>query len=109
MKIALYYNPTCPDCVRRAARTARMDWLNRVALHAGESPLGEVPVGEIVVVDRRSGRAHTGIDAVRKLCLQIPLYFPYGLYLQFEGNRGRSRASERAAGSGERTMSVVRR
>ena len=88
MKIALYYNPTCPDCVRRAARTARMDWLNRVALHAGESPLGEVPVGEIVVVDRRSGRAHTGIDAVRKLCLQIPLYFPYGLYLQVRRKSG---------------------
>ena len=65
-----------------------MDWLSRVELHAGESPLGEVPAGEIVVVDKRSGRAHTGVDAVRKLCLQLPLFFPYGLFLHFRFARG---------------------
>ena len=29
MRIRLYYNANCPDCVRQATR---MDWLDRVAL-----------------------------------------------------------------------------
>ena len=79
--ISLYYNPNCPDCVRQAARTARLDWLGRVELRTDESPLGEVPVGEIVVVEKRSARAFTGIYATRKVCMQVPLLFPYGLAL----------------------------
>ena len=81
MGIALHYNPDCPDCVRRAHRTARLDWLGRVELRTDESPLGRVPAGEIVVVDKRSGRTHAGIHATRKVCLQIPLFFLYGLVL----------------------------
>ena len=64
--------------MRQAARTARLDWLGRVELRTDESPLGAVPVGEIVVVEKRSGRTSTGIYAVRKVCMQIPLLFPYG-------------------------------
>ena len=79
--ISLYYNPNCPGCVRQAARTARLDWLGRVELRTDESPLGEVPVGEIVVVEKRSARAFTGIYATRKVCMQVPLLFPYGLAL----------------------------
>ena len=80
MSVSLYYNATCPDCVRQARLTARMDWLGRVALRTDESPLGEVPVGEIVVVETESGRAFTGVYATRKVCLQVPL-----LYLQRAG------------------------
>ncbi len=79
--ISLYHNPNCPDCVRQAARTARLDWLGRVELRTDESPLGEVPVGEIVVVGKGSGRAFTGIYATRKVCLQVPLLFPHALAL----------------------------
>ncbi len=81
MTISLYYNPHCPACVRQATRTAKMDWLGRVELRTDESPLGEVPIGEIVVVEERSHRIFTGISATRKVCLQIPLLFPYGLAL----------------------------
>ena len=81
MAVSLYYNATCPDCVRQAKRTARMDWLGRVELRTDDSPLGEVPVGEIVVVEKESGRAFTGVYATRKVCLQVPLLFPYGLAL----------------------------
>ena len=80
-KIALYYNPTCADCARQAERTTQMDWLGRVELLTDDSPLGEVPVGEIVVVEKRSGKIYTGIYATRKVCLQVPLFYLYGLVL----------------------------
>jgi len=58
-----------------------MDWFRRVDLSTEDSPLGETPVGEIVVVDRKSRKVFTGVYATRKLCLQVPVYFLYGLLL----------------------------
>ena len=58
-----------------------MDWLNRIELRTDDSPLGEVPAGEIVVVEKQTNRIFTGIYAIRKVCLQIPLLFPFGLAL----------------------------
>ena len=81
MTVSLYYNPRCPDCVRQANLTARMDWLNRVELRTDDSPLGAVPVGEIVVVEKESRRAFTGVYATRKVCMQVPPLFPCGLAL----------------------------
>ena len=78
MTVALFYNPRCPGCVRQANLTARLDWLNRVELRTDDSPLGAVPVGEIVVVEKQSSRAFTGVYATRKVCLQVPLFFLYG-------------------------------
>ncbi len=81
MTVSLFYNARCPDCVRQAKLTASMDWLGRVELRTDDSPLGEVPVGEIVVVERESARAFTGVYAIRKACLQVPIFFLYGLAL----------------------------
>ena len=81
MTVALFYNPRCPDCVRQARITGRMDWLHRIELRTDDSPLGKVPVGEIVVVEKESARAFTGVYATRKVCLQVPLLFLYGLAL----------------------------
>lgn len=81
MRLSLHYNSSCPDCVRRAVRTARMDWMQAIDFRTDFSPLGEVPVGEIVVVDEESRRVFTGVYATRKVCLRIPLLFPYGLLL----------------------------
>ena len=67
MTISLFYNANCPDCVRQAKRTARLDWLGRVELRTDGSPLGAVPVGEIVVVEKQSGRTFTGVYATRKV------------------------------------------
>ncbi len=79
--ITLHYNPECAACTRQARLTARLDWLGRVALSTARSPLGDVPKGQIVVVDARSNRIFTGIYATRKVCLQVPLFFLYGLVL----------------------------
>ncbi|MCY3629535.1 MAG: hypothetical protein OXG94_05915, partial [Bacteroidetes bacterium] len=73
MKVSLYYNPSCSDCVRQAKRTARLDWLRAIEMRTDRSPLGEVPVGEIVVVDEQRRRVYTGIYATRMVCLRIPL------------------------------------
>ena len=79
--ISLHYNPMCATCVRQARRTARLDWLGRVDVTTADSPLGAVPAGEIVVVDKRNNEICTGICATRKVCMQIPLFFLFGLVL----------------------------
>ena len=81
MRLSLHYNPSCPDCVRQAKRTAQLDWLRAIELRTDRSPLGEVPVGEIVVVDEQSRRVFTGVYATRIVCLRVPLLFLYGLLL----------------------------
>ena len=42
-------------------------------LRTDESPLGKFRQGEIVVVEKRSDQAFTGIYATRKIRTQIPL------------------------------------
>lgn len=86
-RIALHYNPECNVCVRQAERTSRLDWLGRIDVTTEDSPLGAVPRGEIVVVDRRSNAVLTGLRATRKVCMQIPLYFLYGLLLHLLPSR----------------------
>ncbi len=80
-RLVLHYNAACPKCVRKAQRTARLDWLGRVDLSTEESPAGPVPVGEIVVVDRQRGELLTGIYATRTICLHVPAFLPFGLLL----------------------------
>ncbi len=79
--ITLHYNPDCATCARLAQRTSRLDWLGRVGLSTASSPLGDPPKGRIVVVDTRDNQVFTGIYATRKVCLQVPLFFVYGLLL----------------------------
>ncbi|MXV96193.1 MAG: hypothetical protein F4Y07_10160 [Gemmatimonadetes bacterium] len=79
--LTLHYNAACPDCVRQASRTARVDWFGRVAFSTEPSPLGDVPVGEIVVVDRRRKQLFTGVFATRRVCMEVPLFVPLGLLL----------------------------
>ena len=81
MRLSLHYNPSCPKCVRQAKRTARLDWLRAIELRTDRSPLGEVPVDEIVVVDEQRRRVFIGVYATRMVCLRVPLLFLYGLLL----------------------------
>ena len=79
MRLSLHESPSCSDCVRQAKRTARLDGLRAIALRAERAPLGEVPVGEIVVVDAQGRRVFTGVYATRMVCLRLPLLVLYGL------------------------------
>ena len=89
VRLSLHYNPNCPKCVRQAKRTARLDWLGAIEPRTDRSPLGEVPVGEIVVVDEQNRRVFTGVYATRMVCLRIPLLFLYGLLLYLPPIRNR--------------------
>lgn len=80
-RIVLHYNPNCLDCVRRARMTRKLDWFGRIRMSTDPSPIGEVPKGEVVVVDSRTGERFTGVYAMRKVCLQTPAMFPFGLLL----------------------------
>ena len=80
--------------MRQAKRTARLDWLRAIDLRTDRSPLGEVPVGEIVVVDERSRRVYIGVYATRMVCLRVPLLFLYGLLLYLPPIRDRVGGSE---------------
>ena len=81
MSLSLHYDPNCPVCTRRASLTAKLDWLRAIDLRTDDSPLGEVPAGEIVVVDTLESRVFTGVYATRKVCLRLPLLFFNGLLL----------------------------
>ena len=93
-KLLLHYNSGCQDCARMAMRTSRLDWLSAVELRTGPSPLGEVPAGEIVVVEEASRRVFTGAYATRRLCLRIPLFWVYGLLLFIPPIRNRAGRSK---------------
>ena len=103
-RIALHYNPDCNVCVRQAQRTARLDWLGRVDVTTEDSPLGAVPKGEIVVVDKTRPSVLTGLAATRKVCMQIPLYFPFGLLLHLLPHRMVARREMRSRGAGAREI-----
>ena len=80
-RVALHYNPNCRACARQAKRTAQLDWFGRVEVTTEDSPLGAVSKGKIVVVDKGNKAVLTGLRATRKICMQIPLYVPFGLLL----------------------------
>ena len=61
-----------------------------IELRTDTSPLGELPVGKIVVVDQQSRRTFTGVYATRKVCLRIPVFFLYGLLLYLPPIRKRA-------------------
>ena len=81
MGVTLYYNAACGYCRRQAKRTSKFDWLRRVRMSTDQSPIGQVPRGEIVVVDEESKKVYTGIYATRAICMRVPIYFLYGLAL----------------------------
>lgn len=75
--ILIHRHPGCPRCARLAAMHQRLDWLGRVA-DTTEPPPGRPPLqmGEIAVQDLRTGQLLHGIDAVRAISGQVPLYWP---------------------------------
>ena len=79
--IIVYYNPECQPCAQQAKHTARMDWLNRIQFSTKTSPLGLVPKGEIFVQDVRTNKILKGIYATQKICLNVPLFYLYGILL----------------------------
>lgn len=76
----LYYHPACPSCRRMAKWTERLDWLNRFELSTHPPPTGTLEPGEVLVL-ASDGTCYTRARASRVICLNIPLYFVFGLLL----------------------------
>jgi len=76
-RIVIYRHPHCERCARIARVHKRLDWLGRISVTTADPP-GHAPVrkGEIVVLDLRSLTLLEGVDAVRKIFAQVPLYLP---------------------------------
>ena len=75
-RIALFHNRQCDKC-RRIARTHKFfDWLNRIEVRTEEPRTGPLQLGEIAVEDLRTGEITKGVQAVRSIARQIPLYLP---------------------------------
>ncbi len=74
--IVIFHNPRCGRC-RRIARTHEaFDWLDRIEVSTEEPRTGALALGEIAVEDLRSGHISKGVEAVRLIARQIPIYFP---------------------------------
>jgi len=76
----LYHHKDCPECAKQAALTRKLDWLNRIRVSTEIPPTGELEKGEIVLISD-DNKAYTKGYAVRKICLNVPAYFLYGLLL----------------------------
>lgn len=77
----LYYNLKCEDCKRQAEITSKFDWFKRISLSTEPSPIGIPEAGEIVVVNEKNSQLFTGGYALRKVCMNVPLFIPYGILL----------------------------
>lgn len=78
----LFYHKDCADCASQAATTSKLDWFNRIQISTEVPPTGELVKGEIVLVSN-DGLVFTRGYAIRKICLNIPLYFLWGIALFF--------------------------
>jgi hypothetical protein len=74
--IRIYRHLDCERCAKMAATHHKLDWLDRVD-DTTEPPPGRWPVekGEILVQNLRNGAVLEGIDAVRAIARQVPLYW----------------------------------
>ena len=74
--VRLYRHPQCARCARIARFHRHLDWLGRFEDSTGESPLGPMRMGQIVVRDLRSDATLGGAAGFALLCRQIPAYWP---------------------------------
>lgn len=76
-RIVIHRHPHCERCARIARMHKRLDWLGRIRVTTADPP-GHAPVrkGEIIVQDLKTGGLLEGVDAVRKIFGQVPLYLP---------------------------------
>ena len=76
----LFYHKDCGDCARQASTTSKFDWFNRISMSTDIPPTGELEKGEIVLISNE-GKAYTRGYATRRICLNVPVFFIYGIFL----------------------------
>ncbi len=81
-RITVYRNPYCEKCRKFARMHQTFDWLHRVEMSTETPPTGPLQMGEIVVEDHKTGDIIRGVDAVRRIAREIPIYAPFRLLLR---------------------------
>lgn len=61
--------------------TVRLDWFRRIQFAADNPASGPVMPGMAVVQDLRTGAWYHGVEALRRICAEVPLYWPAWLLL----------------------------
>jgi hypothetical protein len=75
-RITIYRHKDCAKCARIARMHRFFDWLHRVETSTEVPGTGPLQLGEIAVEDARTGEITKGVEAVRRICRQIPAYAP---------------------------------
>lgn len=74
-RIRLYRHHECEKCAGYARQHHRLDWLDRFEDSTATPATGPLRMGEIVVEDLSTGKIYRGIECMRLLFKQIPLYW----------------------------------
>ena len=73
-RIVIYRHPECEKCARMARWHHWFDWFHRVAVVTTIPPSGPLQMGEVIVEDLSTGRFLAGVEGLKLICRQIPLY-----------------------------------
>ena len=74
-RIVIYRHPECGKCAQMARLHHLFDWFSRVAVVTTTPPTGPLQMGEIIVEDLATGRFLAGVEGLKLICRQIPLYW----------------------------------
>lgn len=75
-RITIHRHPDCARCGRIVRVHKFFDWLGRLADSTTPAPGGPLRLGEIEVVEERTGEQLRGAAAIRRIARQVPLYWP---------------------------------
>lgn len=106
-RVTVFHNKDCARC-RRIARFHRFfDWLDRVETSTDTPATGPLRLGEIAVLDHKTGETIQGIEAVRKVFRNIPAYIPLLPFLRFPAIARRIDREVRGCSDGSCAMPPV--
>lgn len=97
-RITIYRHEDCAKCRRMARAHRLLDWLGRVRTSTDTPKTGPLRLGEIAVEEIATGETFKGVDAVRRICRNIPAYVPLLPFLRIPGI---ARLADREAGGCE--------
>jgi hypothetical protein len=99
-RIVIYRHPECGKCARMARLYQLFDWFNRVVDVTTTPPTGPLRMGEVIVEDLATGRFLAGVEGLKLICRQIPLYWLALPLFRVPGVRARADLETRGCTNG---------
>lgn len=75
-RLRVHRNPHCDRCAAYARMHQHLDWLDRIDDSTISPWRRSLRMGEVVVEDLRDGSLHSGAEGMRRLCREVPAYWP---------------------------------